>query len=49
MYDDSRLPFNLPILKYCYGSCRFERVLGPCSEILKRNITNYNSFVSLSV
>ncbi|XP_055376754.1 cAMP-dependent protein kinase type I regulatory subunit-like [Condylostylus longicornis] len=28
---------------------RFERVLGPCSEILKRNITQYNSFVSLSV
>lgn len=28
---------------------RFERVLGPCSEILKRNIAQYNSFVSLSV
>ncbi|XP_060534714.1 cAMP-dependent protein kinase type I regulatory subunit isoform X1 [Cylas formicarius] len=28
---------------------RFERVLGPCAEILKRNITQYNSFVSLSV
>jgi len=28
---------------------RFERVLGPCSEILKRNIQQYNSFVSLSV
>lgn len=28
---------------------RFERVLGPCSDILKRNIHNYNSFVSLSV
>ncbi|XP_065580007.1 cAMP-dependent protein kinase type I regulatory subunit-like isoform X3 [Artemia franciscana] len=28
---------------------RFERVLGPCSEILKRNIQLYNSFVSLSV
>lgn len=28
---------------------RFERVLGPCSDILKRNITQYNSFVSLSV
>jgi len=28
---------------------RFERVLGPCSEILKRNIQHYNSFVSLSV
>ena len=29
--------------------CRFERVLGPCSDILKRNIQQYNSFVSLSV
>ncbi|XP_026469120.1 cAMP-dependent protein kinase type I regulatory subunit isoform X1 [Ctenocephalides felis] len=28
---------------------RFERVLGPCADILKRNITQYNSFVSLSV
>ncbi|KAI0210715.1 cAMP-dependent protein kinase regulatory subunit [Lamellibrachia satsuma] len=28
---------------------RFERLLGPCSDILKRNITQYNSFVSLSV
>ncbi|CAH1795072.1 unnamed protein product, partial [Owenia fusiformis] len=28
---------------------RFERVLGPCSDILKRNISQYNSFVSLSV
>lgn len=28
---------------------RFERVLGPCGDILKRNITQYNSFVSLSV
>ncbi|XP_025112177.1 cAMP-dependent protein kinase regulatory subunit isoform X3 [Pomacea canaliculata] len=28
---------------------RFERVLGPCSDILKRNIYQYNSFVSLSV
>lgn len=28
---------------------RFERVLGPCSDILKRNITQYNSYVSLSV
>ncbi|XP_074649357.1 cAMP-dependent protein kinase regulatory subunit-like isoform X2 [Tubulanus polymorphus] len=28
---------------------RFERVLGPCSEYLKRNISQYNSFVSLSV
>ncbi|VDO93881.1 unnamed protein product [Soboliphyme baturini] len=26
---------------------RFERVLGPCSEILKRNIANYNSYVKL--
>ena len=30
-------------------SFRFERVLGPCSEILKRNIQQYNSYVSLSV
>ncbi|XP_070580016.1 cAMP-dependent protein kinase regulatory subunit-like isoform X2 [Ptychodera flava] len=28
---------------------RFERLLGPCSDILKRNIQQYNSFVSLSV
>ncbi|XDB64732.1 hypothetical protein AB1E18_018038 [Capra hircus] len=28
---------------------RFERVLGPCSEILKRNIRRYNSFISLTV
>jgi len=28
---------------------RFERVLGPCSDILKRNINNYNSFVALYV
>ncbi|XP_065189775.1 cAMP-dependent protein kinase regulatory subunit-like [Sycon ciliatum] len=26
---------------------RFERVLGPCVDILKRNIKHYNSFVSL--
>ncbi|CDW60154.1 cAMP-dependent protein kinase regulatory subunit [Trichuris trichiura] len=26
---------------------RFERVMGPCSEILKRNIANYNSYVNL--
>ena len=34
-------------LYYFYS--RFERVLGPCSEILKRNIQQYNSYVSLSV
>ena len=28
---------------------RFERVLGPCGDILKRNIGQYNSYVSLSV
>ncbi|XP_058141657.1 cAMP-dependent protein kinase type I-beta regulatory subunit [Dasypus novemcinctus] len=28
---------------------RFERVLGPCSEILKRSIQRYNSFISLAV
>jgi cAMP-dependent protein kinase regulator len=28
---------------------RFERVLGPVSEILKRNISRYTSFVSLYV
>jgi len=28
---------------------RFERVLGPCGDILKRNIQQYNSYVSLSV
>lgn len=26
---------------------RFERVMGPCSDILKRNISNYNSYVKL--
>jgi len=28
---------------------RFERVMGPCVDILKRNINQYNSFVSLVV
>ncbi|PIK43297.1 putative cAMP-dependent protein kinase type I-beta regulatory subunit isoform X2 [Apostichopus japonicus] len=28
---------------------RFERVLGSCGDILKRNIAQYNSFVQLSV
>lgn len=28
---------------------RFERVMGPCVDILKRNISNYNSFVQLVV
>ena len=28
---------------------RFERVLGPCADILKRNISKYNSYVSISV
>ena len=28
---------------------RFERLLGPCADILKRNIELYNSFVSLAV
>ncbi|XP_003387676.1 PREDICTED: cAMP-dependent protein kinase type I-alpha regulatory subunit-like [Amphimedon queenslandica] len=28
---------------------RFERVLGPCQDILKRNIAQYNSFVQLVV
>ncbi|CAL8111456.1 unnamed protein product [Orchesella dallaii] len=28
---------------------RFERVLGPCADILKRNIQRYHSYVSLSV
>jgi len=26
---------------------RFERVMGPCGDILKRNISNYNSYVQL--
>lgn len=30
-------------------SNRFERVLGLCADILKRNIQLYHSFVSLSV
>ncbi|KAJ3625380.1 hypothetical protein Zmor_004274 [Zophobas morio] len=28
---------------------RFERVLGPCEELLKRNIQAYNSYISLKV
>ena len=28
---------------------RFERLLGPCSDILKRNMEHYNSLISLSV
>ncbi|XP_055951787.1 cAMP-dependent protein kinase regulatory subunit-like isoform X4 [Argiope bruennichi] len=28
---------------------RFERILGPCADILKRNMTHYNSLISLSV
>merc|ERR1719259_527209 len=28
---------------------RFERVLGSCSDILKRNIEQYNSFIALTV
>ncbi|VDD74398.1 unnamed protein product [Mesocestoides corti] len=28
---------------------RFERVMGPCSDILKRNIAKYNSYISLTV
>lgn len=28
---------------------RFERLLGPCSDILKRNLEHYNSLISLSV
>lgn len=31
------------------GRPTVERVLGPCSDILRRNIQQYNSFVSLSV
>merc|ERR1711923_21058 len=27
---------------------RFERVLGPCADILKRNIAHYNSFIKLT-
>lgn len=27
---------------------RFERLLGPCLEILKRNIVNYNSLIALN-
>lgn len=27
----------------------FERLLGPCLDILKRNMENYNSLISLSV
>jgi cAMP-dependent protein kinase regulator len=36
---------NLKCIKL--DRARFERVMGPCSEILKRNISNYNSYVQL--
>ena len=38
-----------PLTFLVLGLDRFERVLGPCSDILKRNIQQYNSYVSLSV
>ena len=28
---------------------RFERLLGPCADILKRNLVHYNSLISLTV
>lgn len=28
---------------------RFERLLGPCADILKRNLVQYNSLISLTV
>ncbi|KAL5234900.1 hypothetical protein ACI65C_002310 [Semiaphis heraclei] len=40
---------NGPLKCVKLDRARFERVLGPCADILKRNITQYNSFVSLSV
>jgi len=36
---------NLKCIKL--DRARFERVMGPCSEILKRNISNYNSYVQI--
>jgi cAMP-dependent protein kinase regulator len=38
---------NLKCVKL--NRARFERVLGPCQDILKRNIAQYNSFVQLVV
>ncbi len=29
------------------GRERFERVLGPCQDILQRNLENYNSIIAL--
>jgi len=40
---------NGPLKCVKLDRARFERVLGPCSDILKRNIQQYNSYVSLSV
>ncbi|KAK6632512.1 protein kinase A regulatory subunit [Polyplax serrata] len=40
---------NGPLKCVKLDRARFERVLGLCADILKRNITQYNSFVSLSV
>jgi len=40
---------NGPLKCVKLDRARFERVLGPCDDILRRNIEQYNSFISLVV
>ena len=38
-----------PLMCVKLDRARFERVLGPCSDILKRNMLQYNSYVPFFV
>ncbi|KAI1301794.1 cAMP-dependent protein kinase regulatory subunit [Halotydeus destructor] len=40
---------NGPLKCVKLDRARFERLLGPCGDILKRNLEHYNSLISLSV
>lgn len=40
---------NGPLKCVKLDRARFERLLGPCADILKRNLEHYNSLISLSV
>jgi len=40
---------NGPLKCVTLDRARFERLLGPCADILKRNLEHYNSLISLSV
>lgn len=40
---------NGPLKCVKLDRARFERLLGPCADILKRNMEHYNSLISLSV